>query len=548
MDLVDAIKNSVDIAGYISKYVKLTQRGRNNFGLCPFHNEKTPSFSVNTELQIFKCFGCGESGDIFSFVQKYHHMEFHEAIEHLAEFAGINPDDYQLQDKNYIQRKLLFELNNKVALFYNKILSTKYGISAKKYLHSRNINDDMINKFCIGYAPRGTKVLSSQLIKKYSSKDILNSGLIKDESMVDKFRDRIIFPIFDISDRVIGFTGRILNKDDNRPKYLNSPENIIFRKRYNLYGLNIAKKHIKEKNEVIVVEGTTDVINSNRVGVGNIVAPLGTSLTNEQLLLIKRFTNVVCFAFDNDTAGRNALIRSSNIAHELGLTVKAIIFKDFHDVDEMINKDPKKWIELSNKSENVLELILNHSDISTLEKRKKVSTLLIDMIKHISDPILKDYYVTLLASKLDINKDNILDLLKVEEKSMGDVIEEKIKINSEGKNLELYYFAILYQYKEYRNSTYLIPHEMISSVNRDFYENYFIKNDKSENHKDIITLISTYVINIDDLDKIRMELVYIIKQLKLRYYRDLLSRFSKNDDKLKEMNDIIKAISLLQKE
>lgn len=344
-DQIEEIKSRLDIVDVIGKYVQLKKTGKNFSGKCPFHVEKTPSFIVSPELQRYKCFGCGESGDVFNFIQKIENIDFAEALEKLAIEAGVP----LIKKKPNTQFQRLEEINRKATIYFFKQLKDKKNTIALEYVHNRGITDDSIQKFGIGYAPGGIGLLEYiQSEEKYSKQELLQSGLFveKEGKLRGKFFKRIMFPIRSSSGKVIAFTGRVLPGNEYGPKYMNSPETPIYHKSDNLYGQYESRQKARKEDFIILCEGTTDVISAHQVGVENIVAPLGTALTKEQLTKISRLTKNILFLFDSDAAGQRAVERAFILSQELSLNTYATNTSPYKDIDEMINKDPKKFQSL----------------------------------------------------------------------------------------------------------------------------------------------------------------------------------------------------------
>jgi len=342
------IKSRLDIVQVITPYVHLKKAGRTWMGLCPFHTEKTPSFHVNPQLGMYKCFGCGKAGDIFTFIQDVEHVDFPEALDRLADMAGINLKkgrDLEIEKKT----KRIKELLHQASDFYHYILlNHPLAENARKYTQKRGLKPETINQYKIGYAPRKYTLLQEYLRKNgFTKEEIVDAGLLN-ERKSDKFTDRLMFSLFDNSGHVVGFSGRVIDPGDIRPKYLNSPETVVFKKRFQLFGFYQAKDAISKKDAAILCEGQLDAISSQQSGVMNILAPLGTGLTESQLQLVSRLTQDVIFAFDNDTAGQKSIKRGVELA--LTLNLKPFIIQlpeDVKDIDELVQKDPIKWKDLA---------------------------------------------------------------------------------------------------------------------------------------------------------------------------------------------------------
>ena len=339
-DTIDRVKQNIDIVEYVGRKVVLKRSGSNYKGLCPFHSEKTPSFMVSPEKQIFTCFGCGETGDVIKFVQKTESLDFREALEKLAGEAGIEISAGSSRTDEKKER--LYNISTQAARHFYKSLRNGDN-PGLKYVVARGISPETAVKFGIGYAPDGWQNLDDYL--KSSDLDenaAFEAGLLaknKNGGYYDKFRNRVIFPIINTKNKVIGFGGRAI--DDTMPKYLNSPETLIFKKKDNLYGLNLAKKSIREKNLALVVEGYMDVVSLVEAGVENTVASLGTALTMEQAKLLRRYTDTVVLSYDSDSAGQAATMRGIDILRAAGLKVKILRIEGGKDPDEFIRKQGK---------------------------------------------------------------------------------------------------------------------------------------------------------------------------------------------------------------
>lgn len=339
-ELIGEIKNKNNLLDLISCYVTLKKSGKSYQGLCPFHSERTPSFSVNPEKGLWYCFGCSSGGDIFDFLKKVENLSFFEAVTSLAERAGIAiPESEETgYSEAYKDKKDLYALNGLAADFYHWVLMKQTDSIAVSYLKERNVTGDTIAKFKIGYAPFDKQSLVKVLNKKqYSMELALSGGLVRREQdghYRDYFINRIMFPIFDLRDRVIGFGGRIIG--DGNPKYLNTPETSVFNKGKNLYGLNMARKREDKTSPLILTEGYMDLLSVSQAGWEGVVASLGTSLTMDQASLLRKFTSEVILAYDADTAGVSATGRGVGLLESAGLSVKSLILPEAKDPDEFI--------------------------------------------------------------------------------------------------------------------------------------------------------------------------------------------------------------------
>ena len=336
VNIVDEIKSRCNIVDVIGRVVPLKKSGSNFKGVCPFHNEKTPSFVVSETKQIFTCFGCGATGDVIAFVKRYYNLEFRGAVEMLAREYGISLDGAFRSNRN---KDELYEINRQAARFFYKAMREKSN-KGYTYIKNRGISEETMNKFGIGYADDGwTSLYDFLRAAGVAEKKMLELGLISKskDRCFDKFRDRVIFPIINTAGKVIGFGGRIIG--DGEPKYLNSQESGIFQKKNNLYGLNLARKDVSREDSIVLVEGYMDVVSLYQAGVRNVSASLGTALTENQARLIKRYTRNVVLSYDSDQAGQNAAMRGIDILYREGLRARVLRVFDGKDPDEFIRKN-----------------------------------------------------------------------------------------------------------------------------------------------------------------------------------------------------------------
>lgn len=414
-DLIEEVKSRCDIVSAISHYIELKNSGTNYKGLCPFHGEKTPSFYVNDSKQIYKCFGCGEGGDVINFVMKMENLDFMDSVKLLANRYGIqiNTNMDEEAKKRIEKIKKFQDIHTEAARFYFSNLHSSKN-SGYQYLRNRGLDDKIIKKFGLGYSLASWHSLMEFLIKRgYTQKEIVECGLVtykkeKDKSY-DRFRNRVMFPIFDYRGNVIGFGGRVL--DDSLPKYLNSPDTITFNKKYNLYGLNFSRKEIKD-NTIIVVEGYMDLISLYQYGVKNVVATLGTALTKEQGMLIKRYAKNVIISYDSDEAGIKATLRAIDILTNLQINVKVLNLKQAKDPDEFIRKyGLNAYKEAIDKSSSQIIYRINNLknkfNIKTDEDKIKFAKDASKIIKEVKSPVEVDYYINYLGKLININIDSI---------------------------------------------------------------------------------------------------------------------------------------------
>ena len=353
-DIIEEVRQKNDIVDVVSQYVKLTRKGSSYFGLCPFHNEKTPSFSVTPGKQMYYCFGCGAGGNVFNFIMEYENYTFGEALKHLAERAGVELPQIEYSrevQENARQKAELLEINKQAAQYFYYQLRTEKGQQGYQYLAGRGLSEETMRKFGLGYSDKFSDGLYRYLKSKgYQDERLRESGLFNvDErhGMYDKFWNRVIFPIMDVNNRVIGFGGRVMG--DGKPKYLNSPETKIFDKSRNLYGLNIART--TRKKYLILCEGYMDVISMHQAGFTNAVASLGTALTSGHASLLKRYTQEVLLLYDSDEAGVRAALRGIPILREAGVNSRVVNLHPYKDPDEFIkNMGPEAFEERLNQA------------------------------------------------------------------------------------------------------------------------------------------------------------------------------------------------------
>jgi len=421
---IDEIKNRLDIVEVIGSYIKLHKTGANYRALCPFHSEKKPSFFVSPSRQIWHCFGCGSGGDIFKFVMQIEGVEFGDALRILAQRAGI---ELRRQTPQYQQwkteRQELYEICELATRFFEKQLQeSKWGKEAKKYLLSRGITEESIKKWRIGYAPDVWQGLADFLNSRgYQQAKIKEAGLgLSSEkgSFYDRFRGRIIFPIFDLNSQVVGFGGRVFKDKDNKEiaKYVNTPATLLYDKSRILYGLNKAKVEIRKKNACILVEGYTDVIMAHQAETQNVVATSGTALTPFQLRILKRYTENLILGFDMDVAGDTATKRGIDLAQASGFNIKVLRLAEGKDAAEIISKNEKEWQEALSQPKSIMDFYFESAfagrDKGTAEGKKEISKILLPAIKRIPNRIVQAHWITELAKKLSVKEENIEEELK----------------------------------------------------------------------------------------------------------------------------------------
>lgn len=425
MDEIEEIKQRIDIVDLVGHYVSLKKAGANFKGLCPFHYEKSPSFMVNPERQIFKCFGCQKGGDIFAFIQEIENLEFGDALKMLADRAHVElkPRTKPKPGEAPSEKSRAYMINALASQVFHKLLvDHPAGKPALAYLKKRGLTDETIGKWRIGFAPK-QKVLLDFLKKRgFTLDEIQKAG------KPDMFYDRIMFPITDILGNVVGFTGRTTGQAE--PKYLNTPETPIFRKSRILFGLEQAKQAIRQHNSVIIAEGQMDVISASQVGTPNIVASSGTALTADHLRILARYGVPIIFAFDNDSAGNKATERAIELALADDIFTKVIqLPKQFKDIGEVAEQDPTLWPKLASKAmpalEWQIESVLNQYKTGqidrklSVEEKKSIAKLLIPILRRIPDTIEQAHYIQLLARRIEVKETVIQEAMNRTKKGTG---------------------------------------------------------------------------------------------------------------------------------
>ena len=445
----ETVKSQIDIVSLVSQYVEIKKSGSNYKGLCPFHNEKGASFMVNQNLQIYKCFGCGESGDVISFVQKIEGLDFKSTINFLSEKYGIKIEIEKETSENK-DKKRLYEINNLALEFFQYILNSHpSGKIAKDYLtEKRKLNEATIKEFQIGYAPKGWNNLTDLLKKRgFTQQEIISSSLgvsKKNGGVYDKFRGRVVFPYFSLDGKCIGFMGRTIFNED--PKYLNSSETLVFKKGEFLYGLNKTKLELK-KHGAILVEGTLDFLKPYQYGIKNLCATSGTALTPKQLELLKRYTDKIFFCFDSDNAGVNAILKGIEIADKYSFDVRVLqIPKPYKDLDEYFDSRPEEAVNISQSSININDFFLSYLykkyGIEEASSKNKIINEFRNFYQKINNEVTKNHYLKKVSEDLDLDQNIVL-------KSLNQNLEIPIKeVASSSPNPQKTEVGVKYNSKE----------------------------------------------------------------------------------------------------
>ncbi len=411
----------MDIAELISEYISLKPSGPASFkALCPFHGEKTPSFHVSTDKQIWHCFGCSEGGDCYSFLMKMEGMDFLEALRHLGKKVGVEVKRFDTSVDN--ERQRLLDLHDLAAKYYRKVLTDSASAEVvRSYVVSRGISAALAEQFGLGYAPDAWDQLTAFLVKRgFPTGEQERAGLVSrrksGDGVYDRFRNRLMIPLCDQHGNVVGFTARILpattpsnsaiRSEDEGPKYLNSPETAIYHKGRMLYGLHLAKQSIKREGKAIIVEGNLDVIASHKAGVEHVVGSSGTALTEDQLSLLKRFTNTILFCFDADAAGFKAAQRGIALARSGGFDVRAVVLPSDagKDPDDAVQKNPDVWKAAVTKSVPIMQFLIERAvagrDLANVDDKRAVGALLLPELAQISDVVEREHWIQSVADLL----------------------------------------------------------------------------------------------------------------------------------------------------
>ena len=581
-DKIDEIKSVADIVSVIGDYVELKRAGSNYVGLCPFHNEKTPSFSVSPSKGIFHCFGCGVGGDVISFIMQKEGMSYPEAIKFLADKLGILVETNEVNKEKYEHRKKLFEINNEAKLFYYKNLLI--NDIPKDYIKKRNLNNNLINKFIIGYADGKNSLYRHLLQKGYQKDDIIEVGLINQDekgNVYDKFRNRLMFPIIDIRGNVIGFGGRALA--DSRAKYMNSPQSLAYDKSKNVYGVSNLKNSTKV-GKIILVEGYMDVISLTNYGFDYAIASLGTSLTHDQAKLIKRYCKNIYICYDGDSAGQNATSRAIEIFKEHDISPNIIVIPDNMDPDDYIKQYGNESFDrlIDNAVDSVIyeyKKILQKYDINDVKEKIQLIDDLTTLLSKLDREVIRDEYIKRFSDDLNIEylslkKDVSSKLNEVKpnitfhnERTDDKKITEKDSINNQEKitaaeimTIACFHKDVYYDLKEEFSKF----KTKISSYNNfiEFVDFYYSKNNENQIDEksardyfkndiqmdrtiDYLYQKSRDSININNIGRVVLEIKkYLMTQEKenIKSQLDLMQSVEFNEKINKEYNEILNKI------
>jgi len=458
MDEVARVREKIDIVSLISEYLPLKKAGRNFKAVCPFHNEKTPSFVVSPERQIWHCFGCSKGGDVYTFLMDYENLEFLEALRILAKKTGIELSETDFVKKDTSKKEKTYSINKISSDFYHYIL-TKHnaGKKALEYLTKvRKIDPRLIETFLIGFSPIQGDILSEYLLekKKYKTQDLIEAGLsfTREGRIVDFFRGRLMFPLFDHRDNIVAFSGRVLQDDSAESKYVNTRDTLVYHKGSMFFGLNLAKEEIKQKERAIIVEGEFDVISCYSQGIKNVIAIKGTALTENQVILVSRFSQKITLCLDRDEAGFEAIKRSLEALEKKGLTTTVVDLGGYKDPDEAIKKDPVFFKKTLAHDIGVYDFLissfLKKYNRKTGEDKKKITQNLLPFITQIDNEIIKEHYLKTLAKELDASLEALQkEMDKIGKKEPDNLSFAKAQKDKRGRKeiLEEYLLSLILQ-------------------------------------------------------------------------------------------------------
>lgn len=560
---IEEVRSKSDIVQIIGRYVNLKRTGSSYVGLCPFHSEKSPSFNVSPSRQMYKCFGCGVAGNVITFIMEYENYTFPEAMEFLAEQAGVTISKSELSPEMKREKNLrteLVQINAKAASYYYAKLKSPAGKTGYEYFLSRGLSEETIRHFGLGYAGQGGNELYRYLKSQgYADQVLKETGLFKmdERGVYDKFWNRVMFPIMDINNRVIGFGGRVMG--DAKPKYLNSPETKLFNKSKNLFGLNYAK--LGKKKNIILCEGYMDVIAMHQAGFTNAVASLGTAFTSEQAVILRRYTDEVLLTYDSDQAGVKAALRAIPMLRDAGINARIVHMEPYKDPDEFIKglgseEFEKRMAEAQNAFLFEIDVLRKSYDISDPEQKTKFDHEMAAKLLVFEDKVQRDNYIETLSAKYSIKKEDLRGLVI---KSANRIPANKgnANVHSEGYNRNIKKVkesGIEHSYKLLLSWLADEPNlfdDVSKIINKDDFEeepyrkaaallyeqfengevipariiNYFEEADEQKAIADIFQTTFKVKMEKDDMEKALNEIVYKIKKYSI-------------DKKLKNMTDI----------
>ena len=575
-EIIDDVRQSNDIVDVISQYVRLKRSGRNYFGLCPFHNEKSPSFSVSPEKQIFHCFGCGVGGNVFTFLTKIEGINFVEAVQLLAERANIQLPTLEnnLDSAKEALKAKVYKVNEFTAQYYHENLYKPESKMAQEYIKKRRLSNETLKSFQIGFSGKFDELYKELKKQGFEDREILESGLVnKNErgQYIDRYRNRLMFPICDARGRVIAFGGRVL--DDSKPKYINSPENIVYSKGRHLFGLNVAKKY-DIKKRLLIVEGYMDVISLHQRDIHNVVASLGTALTQQQGYLLRNNTEQIILSYDSDEAGQTAKVRAMEILQNMGCDIRVLQMEGAKDPDEYVIKyGNARFQNLVDKAISVIEFkvkILRQSlNLESTNDKIKFLNEIAKLIAKIDNSMEREVYIEKIAKEYDVSKEAIYaEVNKLTYKESKDdkilsrpkpairhIEKEEIENVSEAtKRRENTVLAILlsgdrniYEIIKQNISIKDFKYGIAKKIAQKLYEEFEngnsningIIDDLSEEEQNHITMIMAEDYGIDDIEKAIDDIIQSYEKDKLNERKieilELLENKSTEDSQKKEL-------------
>lgn len=564
-DLILEIQRKVNIVDVIGEYLPLEQKGKNYFAICPFHDDHNPSMSISPEKQIYTCFVCGASGNVFNFVMNYENISFSEAVAAVATKAGISLDikakhKEVKQDDKYIKFYQMFDITNK---YYQNNIKSVYGKAATRYLHERNLDDDIIKEFEIGLSMNDNNVSKLLSKKGYDVNDLIDIGLCgkKENFVYDTFRNRIIFPLYNLTGQVVGFSGRIYNGEDES-KYINSKESVIFKKGTLLYNYHRAISYARDKRQIIVVEGFMDVIRLYTIGIKNVVATMGTAITKEHAELIKKLSKNVILCFDGDKAGKKATISAIDALEKTGITPKIIRLEDDLDPDDYVKKKGKEaYLNHLNNAMSTLEFRLDDNKSSVnFNDYGEVSNYLNDIIselKKIDDKIVYELTVKRISKETGVDVETINNLVsEIPKHEIKVVTKRKTLKKDKYKKAEEY--LVYYMLKKenaiilYQNMVSYLSNKLLSDIAMEileFYEkNHYINVTDFTLFLEDKTELINEVLRIDDLDLPDDVDIQVIKDYVKTIDEGLLKQeIERIKDKINNETNVAKKVVLLEK-
>ena len=580
-EILNEVRQSNDIVDVISQYVHLKRSGRNYFGLCPFHNEKSPSFSVSPDKQIFHCFGCGVGGNVITFVSQIEGLNFVETVQMLAERANIQLPT--LQNNGDTQREILkdkvYKVNEFTAEYYHQNLYKPQAKTAQEYVKKRQLTNETLKSFRIGFSGKFDELYQELKKQGFQEQEILESGLVnKNErgQYIDRYRNRLMFPICDARGRVIAFGGRVL--DDSKPKYINSPENVVYSKGRHLFGLNVAKKGDTKK--LLIVEGYMDVISLHQRGITNVVAPLGTALTEQQGWLLRKNSEQIILSFDSDDAGIKAKLRAIDILQKMGCDLRVIQLEGAKDPDEYIVKyGNMRFQNAVDKAFSVVEfkvkILKKELNLENTNDKIKFLNEIAKLISKVDNTIEREVYIEKIAKEYDISKEAIYAEVnkltykndkseKVLEKAKPVITHKKVETKEVSESIrrrentiisilltgDLSIFEIIKQNIKPEDFQDKINQEIAKKLYEEFEKGNSninsIIDTLDQDHQNQITMIMAEDYEIEDLEKAIDDIIQAYKRDKLNNRKleilELLEKTSNIEEKKeleKELSNII---------